>query len=93
MTLTPMGEVNIHEGLTPEGNELKETAQANAAWLKGNLTPELLDRAKLAGLLSEDEGMLLAECINFENYIPKSETERAHVDQLIESLKEFAETT
>lgn len=87
-----MSEVHIHEGLTPEGNELKETALAHAEWLRSTLTAEFVDRAKSSGLLDDDGAMLLAECQNFENYIAKSDADRAHVDQLIESLKEFSET-
>lgn len=87
-----MVEVNMFEGMTPEGEQVKETAMVTAEWLRQHLTPEFVDAAKASGLIDDEGAELLSECLQPENYMAKGPEQRAHVDQLIESLKEAPES-
>lgn len=71
-----------------EGQDLRAVANEHAAFLKEHLNPENLKKWGDAGMLENDGAGLLALCLNVENYISMSDERRAHVDQLIASIRE-----
>lgn len=89
-TTTPMGEVNMESVENAEGMLIRETAEGHSSFIKENLTEARIDSWKTAGLIDDEGAALLMACQNPENYIAKSAEDRAHVDQLIESLREAA---
>lgn len=89
-TTTPMGEVNMESVENAEGTLIRETAESHSTFLKETITEESIENWKTAGLIDDEGVALLMACQNPENYIAKSAEDRAHVDQLIESLREAA---
>jgi hypothetical protein len=87
-----MGEAPRSEVENPEEESLRAVAEAHAAFLQEHLNAESLKQWGEAGMLENDGAGLLTSCLDSENYLAMSDGRRAQVDQLIESLKEFAET-